>query len=378
LKIEERCVDSYSGFLAEPSTSVPTLVWHSTFASLTGYSGSARAFVLGLDARGIAVRPLFLHGADHDEQVLMGQLHPRIRQLQTLPLSLSVPQVVYGYGDRFSKNSGAYRIGFTMLEVDRLPATWVEQANQMDEVWTPTDWGADVFRASGVQRPVYVVPLGVDTTCFHPGQQRTHLTDYTLLLAVFEWGTRKGWDILLRAYRAAFRPSDPVLLILKVDCRVPAANPVRELAQFLPQPSPRVALIYNQPLTLEQMVELYQCADCFVLPTRGEGWGMPILEAMACGTPAIATNWSGPTTFVNEANGYPLPIQSLRATDSFNPYYQHARWAVPDETALVDMLRHVAANPEERRQKGQIAAQEAQRWSWPRSIDSICQRLAAI
>ncbi|MFP4439540.1 MAG: glycosyltransferase family 4 protein [Chloroflexaceae bacterium] len=188
----------------------------------------------------------------------------------------------------------------------------------------------------------------------------------------------KGWDILLRAYRAAFRPSDPVLLILKVDCRVPAANPVRELAQFLPQPSPRVALIYNQPLTLEQMVELYQCADCFVLPTRGEGWGMPILEAMACGTPAIATNWSGPTTFVNEANGYPLPIQSLRATDSLSPYYQHARWAEPDEAALVDMLRHVAANPEERQRKGQLAAQEAQRWSWSRGIDSICQRLAAM
>ena len=51
------------------------LVWHSSFASLTGYSGSARAFVLGLDERGVDVRPLFIYGADHDEQVLAGHMH---------------------------------------------------------------------------------------------------------------------------------------------------------------------------------------------------------------------------------------------------------------------------------------------------------------
>lgn len=62
------------------------LVWHSTFAAPTGYSGSARAFVLGLDARGVAVRPLYLYGTDYDEQLLMGQLHPRIRALQAMPV----------------------------------------------------------------------------------------------------------------------------------------------------------------------------------------------------------------------------------------------------------------------------------------------------
>ena len=39
---------------------------------------------------------------------------------------------------------------------------------------------------------------------------------------------------------------------------------------------------------------LYAAADAFVLPTRGEGWGLPIAEAMAMAMPVIATNWSGP------------------------------------------------------------------------------------
>lgn len=351
------------------------VVWHSSFAALTGYSGSARAFVFGLADRGAAVRPLFIYGADHDEQVLAGHLHPRIRALQAQPLRFDVPQIVYAPADRFSKNSGAYRIGFTMLEVDRLPASWVEQANAMDEVWTPTPWGADVFRASGVTQPIRIVPLGVDTAQFKPAPPRTRLNDRTILLSVFEWGARKGWDMLLRAYRAAFQPHDPVLLLLKIDCRAPTANPVREIVKLLPDPSPPVGLIYNQPLTGAQIVELYQSVDCFVLPTRGEGWGMPILEAMACGVPAIATDWSGQTAFLNADNGYPLPIRGIVPTNSDQPYYRDAHWAAPDQAALVELLRRAVAQPDERRRKGAQATRDAQHWTWNRGVDVIYERL---
>jgi glycosyltransferase involved in cell wall biosynthesis len=334
--------------------------------------------VLGLDACDVAVRPLYLYGTDQDEQILMGQMNPRIKQLQNLPVRLDVPQVVYAPGDRFTKNSGRYRVGFTMLEVDRLPKTWVEQANQMNEVWTPTAWNAEVFRDSGVQCPVHVIPLGVDTTRFHPGEPRTHLPEHTIFLSVFEWGQRKGWDILLRAYRAAFQPSDPVLLLLKVDCREPSVNPLRELAHLLPHPSPPVGILYNQTLTATQLVELYQGSDCFVLPTHGEGWGMPVLEAMACGLPAIVTDWSGPTAFLNTRNGYPLPIRGLIPTGSDVPYYRSAQWADPDEDTLVALLRHVAAHPDERHRKGQQAAADARQWTWAQAVDMVCQRLATM
>ncbi|MBK9714135.1 MAG: glycosyltransferase [Kouleothrix sp.] len=351
------------------------VVWQSSFASLTGYSGSSLAYVLGLDARGVAVRPLYLYGADYDEHVQAGGMHPRIRQLQGRPLRLDAPQVVYAPGDRFSKNSGAYRVGFTMLETDRLPASWVEQANQMDELWTPTAWGAEVFRSSGVARPVHVVPLGIDAARFRPAEPRQRLRDRTIFLSVFEWGDRKGWDVLLRAYRAAFRPSDPVLLLLKIDCRMPAPNPIQAIARELPAPAPPVGLIYNQPLDAARLVELYQSADCFVLPTRGEGWGMPILEAMACGVPAIATDWGGQTAFLSAENGYPLPIRGLAPTGSDAANYRGARWADPDEAALVDLLRRVAGDPAERAAKGRLARQEAERWPWSRGVGAIVGRL---
>ena len=354
------------------------LVWHSSFATLTGYSGSAVRFVLGLDERGVAVRPLYLYGADHDEYMAAGHMHPRIRTLQAAPVRLDIPQVVYAPGDRFSKNSGAYRIGFTMVEVDRMTPSWVAQSNQMDEVWTPTLWGAEVLHASGVQRPIVVVPLGIDPVHFQPGLPRTVFKDRTVFLSVFDWGIRKGWDLLLRAYCAAFQANAPVLLVLKVDCTIPIPSPVAELARALPPGSPPVALVYNQPFTTVQMVDLYRSADCFVLPSRGEGWGMPILEAMACGTPAIATDWSAQTTFLNDQNGYPLRSRRLVPAEASHPYYRDAQWAEPDEAMLVELFQHVAAHPEERQRKGVRAAQDAAQWTWARGIDVISERLAKI
>lgn len=48
-----------------------------------------------------------------------------------------------------------------------------------------------------------------------------------------------------------------------------------------------------------------------MIPSRGEGWGRPHVEAMSCGTPIIATNWSGVTAYLTEQNGYPLQIEGL-------------------------------------------------------------------
>jgi glycosyltransferase involved in cell wall biosynthesis len=131
-------------------------------------------------------------------------------------------------------------------------------------------------------------------------------------------------------------------------------------------------------MSAERLVELYQTSDCFVLPTHGEGWGMPILEAMACGVPAIATDWSGQTTFLTPANGYPLPIRGLVPADSDNRYTRGARWADPDPDALVEILRRVATSPDERRAYGAQAAIDAQSWTWGRAVDTVCARLGAI
>jgi hypothetical protein len=58
----------------------------------------------------------------------------------------------------------------------------------------------------------------------------------------------------------------------------------------------------------QQYRALVASVDVVVLPTRGEGWGRPLQEAMAVGVPVIVTNWSGPTALVSSHTARLLPI----------------------------------------------------------------------
>lgn len=69
---------------------------------------------------------------------------------------------------------------------------------------------------------------------------------------------------------------------------------------------PRVELVQGEDMPRAALRNLYAAADAFVLPTRGEGWGLPIAEAMAMALPVIATNWSGPTALLSADNSFAL------------------------------------------------------------------------
>ncbi|HHH40914.1 MAG TPA: glycosyltransferase [Chloroflexi bacterium] len=354
-----------------------SVLWHSEVGSASGYAVSSRELLLQLDALGVDVRLVYIYGTDWmDTQ----RDDHRLAAMRQRPKDLNLPQVVYAPGELFSKNSGRYRIGYTMLEVDGIPETWVRLCNEMDEVWVPSTFNAETFRASGVTRPIHVMPLGVNPDYFNPRIRGYRPSSRYTFLSLFEWGERKAPEILLRAYFRAFRRDDDVLLLLKVINRDPGVDVKAQIAALnLPDDGPPVAMLYNQELPTYQMGSLYRSADCFVFPTRGEGWGLPILEAMACGLPVIATAWSAHTDFMHEGNAYPLRVAKLIPARAKCPYYEGFRWAHPDEDHLVHLMRHVYEHREEAAAKGAAASAEVlSRWTWRHAAQKIKARLQEI
>ena len=95
------------------------------------------------------------------------------------------------------------------------------------------------------------------------------------------------------------------------------------------------------------MFNLYKSASAFVLPTRGEGWCLPCVEAMSMGLPIVVTNFSGPTEYLNEKYSYPIPIHNN---------INHDGTAEPDSNACTNLMQHLYKNPAEGKEKGALAS----------------------
>jgi glycosyltransferase involved in cell wall biosynthesis len=352
-----------------------SVMWHSWINAPTGYAVSSQYLVLALEQLNVDVRYGFVYGVEeppNDDE--------RIMEVRRKPKDLDITQVVYGQGDVFFKNSGAYKVGYSMLEVTGIPADWVEQANALDEVWVPSEFNRETFASSGVKRPVHVMPLGVDVNYFHPFISSKRIEDRFVFMSVFEWGERKAPEVLMHAYNREFSASDDVLLLLKVINTDPAVNIERHVeAMRLADDRAPVVMVLNQNIPSYQMGSIYCSSDCFVLPTRGEGWGMPTLEAMSCGLPTISTLWSAQTEFFNKDVGYPIEVEKLIPAVAKCPYYEGFEWADPDVDQVASLMRYVYENREEARAKGLRASIWArENWTWLDAAKRIKTRLEEI
>jgi GT2 family glycosyltransferase len=358
------------------------LDWHSIINFPSGYAGSSRCFVEAFDRLGTSVRYKYVYGPgtvfpvvepEHSDSYIVNMVSAR--EFGKAPV-----QVVYAQGDVFEKNNGKFRVGFTMLEVDGLPAEWVRQANLMDEVWVPSAFNEQTFRDSGVIVPIRVVPLGVDPAYFSPSIRGQKAGEDFTFLSVFEWGDRKAPDILLRAFADEFNAGEPVRLLCKANNFDPSISIRQEIAKLnLRANGGRIVIAENQILQQYELAVLYRSADCFVLPTRGEGWGMPILEAMSCGLPVIATNWSSQVDFMNESNALPLKIEKLIPAVAKCPYYQGFRWAQPSYEHLRYLMRWTFENQDKAHAIGKKAASDAASlWSWNSATQKMMDTISKI
>ncbi|KAL3900950.1 MAG: hypothetical protein SGPRY_012363 [Prymnesium sp.] len=164
---------------------------------------------------------------------------------------------------------------------------------------------------------VMVVGEAVDTTLFDPSIHSPLPLDPSpsptpsarrfRFLSVFKWEARKGWDALLSAYFSEFASHEQVELVLKTRPFHSSSDFQAMIEQWavtkrLPPARPPLRILADD-LKPSELPRLYAGSDAFVLPSRGEGWGRPLVEAMAMGLPVIATNWSGPTAFLDEEVG---------------------------------------------------------------------------
>lgn len=252
---------------------------------------------------------------------------------------------------------------WVVWETTVLPPRVRAECESTPHLWTPSTWGRENLIANGVDPArVAVVPEGVDTEFYRPAPGGGARGVFRFLF-VGKWEARKYVEGLVGAFQRAFGPQDPVELVLHAhNPQAPGFDPQARLREVATGPAPRIVCTPKMPRAA--LRALYQSADCFVCPTRAEGWGLPILESMACGVPAIVTAYSAPCDFVTPQNGFPLGV--ARMVDARDDRYglDVGQWAEPDADHLVELLRQAAGDPGATRRKGVVARRDAERFSW--------------
>ena len=286
---------------------------------------------------------------------------------------LAEPDVGLGLGpwQCMARVRGRLRVAAVVGETSRIPPSRLRFVRDAHQVWVPTEWGRDVLVRSGLEpERLRVVPYGVDAEFFRPANEPISHHDATgvfRFLCVGKWERRKGQELLVRAFCRAFEPS------AKVELQLHCHNPYRPglhlrqvVGGLMDEEGGGPPIRLSAPKSPEDMVRLYREADAFVLPTRGEGWGLPVLEAMACALPLAVTDHPALRTFVGPPYAYLVGARATTVDDPifFDPGDEWGDWLEPDVEHLVELLRRVAADPDAARQAGRASRREALRWTW--------------
>jgi glycosyltransferase involved in cell wall biosynthesis len=301
---------------------------------------------------------------DHTEGVPAAEKAQMI-ELSARPAAADGNEIVISHHYPVLLLEDDYRLCLALFfwEESHVPAKTIRLlAKGFDGIISPTRTVTHALIDSGLNIPVATIGQPVDLAPYTAlAASRPARGGVTTFLHVSSCFKRKGVDVLLAAWARAFTAADNVRLVIKTFPN--PHNDVEQQVTALRSDNPRLAAIeiVNRDAAAEEMPDFYAAADVMVLPSRGEGYNLPALEAMAAGLPLIVTGHGGHRDFCGP--GEARMIAYRFAPSESHVGGRHSMWVEPDIDDLAHALREQidptqASAIEARRQQAIVAATE--------------------
>jgi len=253
------------------------------------------------------------------------------------------------------------KIGYNVWESTLQPEEFFNKIKEFDELWVPSKWQKECTVKQGYDADrIKVVPEGVDDKTFFPEEvdKLPLYNDGRFKFLLFgRWDYRKSIKEVIESFLKTFDKSEPVDLIVSID------NPFGEHIDGFKTTEERLkhfGLLDSRIKTIhfpsrEDYIKYLKTGHVFVSCARSEGWNLPLIEAMACGTPSIYSECSGQLEFA-EGKGHPVKISGEKLANQNNygrftmsdlvgNYYE------PDFNHLCEVMRDVYTNYTEYKEK---------------------------
>lgn len=276
-------------------------------------------------------------------------------------------------------NSGHGKLyGYFLHEGTRLIPGWNQLINRVSKLFVCSEATRNLFKWNDIVIPIEVIPYGVNPELYKPGKDNEGTF---IFLSVNSWtgevGDRKGTDLLVRAFDEEFKDED-VRLVLKIGTFwQKEINYEQAVLKILGHKNEKI-IINNKYVPEEELIGYYQKANCFVAPTRGEAFGLTIINSMACGLPLIVTKDvnSGHMDFCKGKDSV-LWIEAPTVMQGDPRFYADGNMlAEPDFDSIKKQMRFAFENYKDLREKAVKNSEDIRKnWTWENSAKKLLEAL---
>lgn len=314
--------------------------------NFTGYGNATQAISLALNNLDIPIKYVF-SGPNKDF----------INNLKTYNCSPKAD--LYIHTPPFEKHrTNNYKIGYFYWEADRLPIRWEKDIiKNLDEIWAPCNLVKSACLRAGFKGPIRIIPTpNLNSLSDKKIQIPSEFKDLVLsdntfkFYSIFQWNERKGYQKLIRGYYEEFSSKEDVILILKVNPINHPGHGLQKIKEDILKIKASVSLrqkklpkifLSTDYVDRPTIDSIHRTCDAFVLPHHGEGWGMPIHDAIVNKKFIITTKFGGITEWLNNDNAFIIDHNMIAVQKmNWNPWYgPYQKWANPSLGSLRRQMR---------------------------------------
>ena len=320
---------------------VPKIFAHGSYIGTTGYANHTRAFYrelsnsYNLKVRNYTVGKSWKGHNDepHNEEDYINDLDKKLLVEQSLwdsDKNLKHNSFYKAYPNNFDHNVNIIlnetdhfyfyqnyegpKIAYNVWESTRQPEHFFNQLKTFDQIWVASNWQRDCTIEQGIEpNKVKVVPEAVDGNIFKPNANSTlpEYDDGRFKFVMFgRWDYRKATKEIIESFLQEFNKDEPVDLVVSIDNPFAKDNfeSTEERLKNYNLDDSRIKIKHFP--TQEEYIKYLQKGHVFLSCARAEGWNLPLIEAMACGTPSIYSECSAQLEFA-DGLGLAVPIKSM-------------------------------------------------------------------
>ena len=239
-------------------------------------------------------------------------LHPMLQELinRTNEFDYNAPCLKLWHQHAFAERigKGPY-YGLTFFEINKFKPVEKNSLESLDKLFVASNWAKEIVLSETDQKNVFVAPMGVDTETFFPSPRTSEDKPY-IFFNQSKIEIRKGHDILCDLFNDAFDENDNVELHISWQNPFMSPQEHEEWEKHYLSSKLGSKIKFIKTKSQKELAEFYNNGDCGIFPTRAEGFGLGVLESIACNKPIITTKYSampdfcsGPDSVLIEPNG---------------------------------------------------------------------------